>query len=411
MTDKAPVKREDRSVPHETQKRWSFTSSALVLIVGVSLLVGYAAGTRNDQIVAAVGPVIGLKQETGTLDLSSVQDTFRTLKSNFDGDLDEKALIQGASQGLVAASGDIHTQYFTEKEAEKFKDDLSGEIGGGIGAEIGIREDTPTIIRTLKDTPAERAGLKSGDKIVMINEEAVGKQTVDQVVQKIRGEIGSTVKLTIVRDGEAKEFTITREEITSPSVESKIDGDTGVLTITRFDEKTGESARIAAQEFVSKGVKKVILDLRDNGGGYLSAAPDVAGLWLENKIIVSERVKGKIEGEQRSGSNAPLKGLPTVVLVNEGTASASEIVTAALKEYGVASVVGEKTYGKGTVQSMVDLNNGALLKVTIQRWYTPKGNNLDKKGITPDQIVGLTKEDVDAERDPQLEAALARLAK
>jgi len=411
VTDKAPAQRDSSATPHDTQKRWNFTPSAFALIVGVAVIVGYAAGTRNDQILAAVAPVIGLKQETGTLDLSSVQNTFRTLKSNFDGDLDEQALIQGASQGLVAASGDVHTQYFTEKEAKQFKDDLSGEIGGGIGAEIGVREDQPTVVRTLKDTPAERAGLKAGDQIAMVNDEVVGKQTVDQVVQKIRGEVGSTVKLTIVRDGEAKEFTITREEITSPSVESEIRGDVGILTITRFDEKTGETSRIAAQEFVSKGVKKVVLDLRDNGGGYLSAAPDVAGLWLDNKVVVSERVKNQVKGEQRSGNNALLKGLPTVVLVNEGTASASEIVTAALKEYGAISVVGEKTYGKGTVQSMVDLNDGALLKVTIQRWYTPQGKNLDKKGITPDEVVGLTKEDVDAERDPQLEAALSRLAK
>lgn len=411
MTDKPPLKREHAHAPEETQKKWSFTPSALVLLLGVTIIIGYAAGTRNDQIIATVAPALGIKVETGSLDLSSVQNTFRQLKSNFDGDLDENALIQGASKGLVAASGDIHTEYFAEKEAKQFKNDLSGDIGGGIGAEIGMREEKPTVIRTLADTPAQKSGLQAGDQLLGINDEAVGEQTVDQVVQKIRGEVGSTVKLTVLRDDETKEFTITREKITSPSVSSSIDGDVGTLKISRFDEKTGEDARAVAQDFKNKNVKKVILDLRDNGGGYLTAAPEVAGLWLDNKVVVSERVGGETKAEQRSGSNAILAGLPTVVLVNGGTASASEIVTAALKEYGAVNVVGEKTYGKGTVQTMVDLNNGALLKVTIQRWYTPKGNNVDKKGITPDQIVGLTKDDVNADRDPQLEAAKARLAK
>ncbi len=411
MTETTPTKRERPPVPSGNQKRWSLSSSALVLVIGAAVLVGYAAGTRNDQIVAMVGPALGLKVETGSLDLSSVQRTFRTLKSNFDGKLDDAALIEGASKGLVAASGDIHTEFFTAKEAEKFKNDLSGDIGGGIGAQIGLRDQIPTVLETLKDTPAEKAGLKAGDQIMMVNDENVSKQTVDQVVQKIRGDVGSTVKLTIMRDDAPQEFTITRQAITSPSVESRIEGDVGVLTLSRFDDKTGETARAAAQEFTAKGVKKVILDLRDNGGGYLSAAPDVAGLWLDNKVVVSERVGSVTKDEQRSGSNAILAGLPTVVLVNGGTASASEIVTAALKEHGAATVVGEKTYGKGTVQTMLDLDHGALLKVTVQRWYTPKGNNVDKKGITPDEKVGLTKDDVNANRDPQLDAAKARLAK
>jgi carboxyl-terminal processing protease len=411
VTEHPPETREPKRAREEKTKKWSLAPSTAVLVMGVLLVVGYAAGTRHDQILATVGPALGIKVATGTLDLSSVQNTYRQLSSNFDGDLDENALIQGASKGLVAASGDIHTEYFTKKEAAQFEDDLNGDIGGGIGAEIGVRESKPTVIRTLANTPAEKSGLLAGDQLLAINEEAVGEQTVDQVVKKIRGEVGSTVKLSVLRGDETKEFTITRQTITSPSVTATVDGDIGTLKISRFDRETGNDARIAAQDFKNKGVKKVILDLRDNGGGYLTAAPEVAGLWLNNKVVVSERVKGKTQGEQRSGSNPLLEGLPTVVLVNGGTASASEIVTAALKEYGVASVVGEKTYGKGTVQEMKDLNDGALLKVTIQRWFTPKGNNVDKKGINPDQVVKLTKDDVNANKDPQLDAARARLAK
>lgn len=395
----------------EKQKKWSLAPGSFVLIMGLVFIVGYAAGTRHDRIVASVAPIVGIKVETGTLDLSTVQSTFRTLKQNYDGQLDDKKLIEGASKGLVAASGDEHTQYFDSKEAEQFRNDLNGNIGGGIGAQIGMRDDTPTIISVLADTPAEKEGLKAGDVILAVNEQVVGKQTVSDVVDKIRGEIGTTVKLTVGRDGETKEFTLTRQEITSPSVTSKKDGDIGILTISRFDEETGASARAAARQLKDQGAKKLIVDLRDNGGGTLPAAPEVAGLWLNNKVVVSERINGKTVDEQRTGSEAILEGMPTVVLVNGGTASASEIVTGALKDYGSATIIGQKTFGKGTVQQMIKINDGAMLKVTVQRWFTPKGTNVDKKGITPDQAVELTREDANAGRDPQLEAAKAFLSK
>lgn len=411
MSEKTPAKRGNPSVPSDKQKRWSFAPSSLVLLVGIAVVIGYAAGTRNDQIVATVAPALGFKVETGTLDMSSVQNTFRQLKANFDGKLDEKALTEGASKGLVSAAGDIHTEYFTREEAKEFDQDLTGNIGGGIGAEIGTRNGNATVLGVIKDTPASREGVKIDDVIAKVNDESMEGKSSSDVVSKIRGDIGTTVKLTVVRDGKLVEITLTREEIVSPSVTSEIQGETGVMTVVRFNGDTGEQARQAAQEFKAKGVKNVILDLRDNGGGTLEAAPELAGLWLNDKAVVSERIGGKTVGEQRTGKNAILAGIPTVVLVNENTASASEIVTSALKEYGVVSVVGAKTYGKGTVQTMIDINDGAMLKVTIQRWYTPKGTNLDGKGITPDVKVGLTKEDVDAKRDPQLDAAKAQLAK
>ena len=396
----------------EKQKQWRFAPSSFVLIIALAIIVGYAAGTRNDQILATVGPTLGIKVETGTLDFRQVQDTFRQLRANFDGALDDKALVEGASRGLVAAAGDAHTQYLSSKEAQEFRDSLSGTIGGGIGAEIGIRDSHPTIVSVIKDAPAQKEGLRAGDVIVTVNEEAVKEQTVDQIVAKIRGEVGTTVKLAVGRDGQVKNMTLTREKITSPSVTSKVDGDMGILTIARFDERTVELAQAAAQEFRKQNVKKVILDLRDNGGGYLSAAPGVAGLWLKDKLVASERHGDKVLDEQRTGSGDPvLAGLPTVVLINGGTASAAEIVAAALKDHDAVYMVGQKTYGKGTVQTMVDLDGGALLKVTVQRWYTPKGQNIDKKGLNPDQQVELKRDDVNANKDPQLDAARQYLSK
>jgi carboxyl-terminal processing protease len=287
---------------------------------------------------------------------------------------------------------------------------LTGDIGGGVGAEIGIRNSVPTVISVLPDTPALQAGVKAGDVLDEVNEQPLTKLTVDEIVQIIRGKIGTTVKLTITRDGEQKYFNITRADITSPSVTSKVNGDVGILTITRFDEQTGAQARTEGNKLKAAGVKKVILDLRDNGGGYLTAAPEVAGLWLNNKLVATEKRDGKVLDQQSTDNNAIFDGMPTVVLVNAGTASAAEIVSAALKDQDSnVSLVGELTYGKGTVQTTINMPGGALLKVTIQRWYTPKDKNIDGKGLTPDMVVGLTNTDILAGRDPQVDAALKQL--
>lgn len=382
-----------------------------MLILGVTLIVGYAGGTRSDQIVGLVAPVFGIKAETGTLDLASVQATYRALKANYDGDLDEQALVSGASRGLVASAGDTYTVYMDRKEAEEFNKDLTGDIGGGIGAEIGNRNKKPTIIRTLADTPAQKAGLQAGDVIVGVNDEATDGWSVNDTVNKIRGEIGTTVKVTVLRSGIPQEFTITRERITSPSVDSSVTDGIGILTLRRFDDTTTDLARKAAQEFKNQNVKRVILDLRGNGGGLLSAAQDIAGLWLRDKVVVSERTNGKTTDELKSGNNPILEGVPTVVLVNSGSASASEIVAGALQDHKAATLIGEKTFGKGSVQKLVELANGSILKVTVARWYTPNGKNINKEGISPNQKVDLTADDANAGRDPQLDAAKAYLNK
>lgn len=391
------------------EKKWSFAPGTFVLILALASFVGYAAGTRNDQIVSTVAPIIGLKVEAGTLDLSSVQTTFRQLKLNYDGTIDTNALVQGASRGLVAAAGDEYTVYMDRKEAEEFNKDLTGNIGGGIGAEIGSRNKRPTVLRTLPDTPAAQSGLKAGDVVYGVNDESAQAWTVDETVNKIRGEIGTTVKLTVGRGADVKEFTITRAKITAPSVESKIDGDIGILELNRFDDTTSNEARKAAQDFKNKGVKAVVLDLRGNGGGLLSSAQDIAGLWLNNKVAVVEKSKGKVVEELRTGSNAILDGIPTVVLVNQSSASASEIVAGALKDHGAATLIGEKTYGKGSVQRLVDLPSGSVLKVTVASWYTPKGKNINKQGISPNKKVELSADDANAGRDPQMAAALTSL--
>lgn len=381
------------------------------LTIAVVAVLGFAMGTRGNEIMGAVAPVLGFKTASGTIDLSEVEKTYAQLKANYEGSLDTQKLIDGASRGLVAAAGDQYTVFMDAKEAKAFNDDLSGQIGGGIGAEIGVRNNQPTIIRVLPGNPAEKAGLMAGDVITKINDQSTAGWAADKTATQIRGDVGTTVKVTVMRGDESKEMTITRASVSDPSVRAKVQNGTGIMTISRFDSETGDLARKAAQSFADQHVKNVILDLRGNGGGYLTAAQDVAGLWLDNKVVVTERTNGKIQDTIKTDSNALLAGLPTVVLVDGNSASASEIVAGALQDYKVATLVGEKTFGKGTVQKVLNLDNGALLKVTVAHWYTPNGINITKQGITPNTTVALTPADVNAGKDPQLDAALAQLNK
>lgn len=377
--------------------------AALVLAI---LLIGFVAGTRSEQIYALVSPLVGVKVETRTLDDSSIQTVYRTLKSHYNGTIDDSKLIEGAKQGMVAAIGDPYTVYFDKKDASDFNKELSGDIGGGIGAEIGIRNGQPTILRTLPDNPAEKAGLHAGDVVVSINDQSANGWDADKTVQAIRGEKGTSVKLVVKRGNDNKEFTIIRDIINNPSVSSDMRGDVGILNVNRFDEQTVALVRKSIDELKAKGMKKLVVDMRGNGGGYLDAAPGVAGMWLKNKLVVSVKANGGVSTNLMSEGDDVLNGVKTAVIVNGSSASATEIVTAALKYYKVATIIGEKTYGKGSVQELIPLANDTMLKVTIKRWYTPGNVNVNKKGITPDITVGLKQADLDAGSDPQLEKAI-----
>ena len=342
---------------------------------------------------------------TDEIDLTNVQFTYQKLKASYDGDLDTNALINGASRGLVAAAGDEYTEFLDAEQVKEFDNDLNGSIGGGIGAELYKKGDNVTIAQVLVNTPASKAGLKSEDVIAMVNEENVLGENVDTVVKKIRGEVGTTVKITVVRDGEPKEFSITREIISVPSVDSKTEDGILILQVSRFDEATARLMRGAIYNAKHKGgLKGVVVDLRNNGGGYLDAAVDAAGIWLDNKTVVTEKKGDKVIAQKTTGETAIAADIPTVVLVNQATASASEILAGALRDYKIAKIVGAKTYGKGSVQTMLSLPWDNKLKVTIARWYTPSGVNITKQGIKPDKEVTLEKDS-----DNQLEVAKGML--
>lgn len=380
------------------------TVVAFILVAGL----GYLAGSVNAGHFfwgGGIGQLVGADQ----LDTSTLQQTYEALQANFDGEIDKSKLIEGANKGMVAALDDQYTVFMNKQETTQFDDSLTGNIGGGIGVEIGMRNDVPTVVRVLKDNPAEKAGVMVNDIIIRVNGESIEGATVNEVVTKIRGEAGTTVKLSVFRDGAEKEISITRAQVTNPSAYGEVKEDTGILTVTRFDEQTGSLARAVAQDFKNKGVKSVILDLRGNGGGYVTAAQAVAGIWLDRELVVTEKRGNVVADELKSTGSPILAGIPTVVLVNESSASASEIVAGALRDHKAATLFGMTTFGKGSVQKLVDLMNGATLKVTIARWYTPAGVNISEKGITPDTEVKRTAEDFNAGRDPQLDAALNSL--
>lgn len=397
------------ATPLETERPAGISKNMYIITIAVVAVISFVAGTRGNEILGTIAPVLGFKVETGVLDLSNVQRTYRELKANYDGTVDDAKLIDGASRGLVEAAGDPYTAFMDAKEAQEFNDSLSGKIGGGIGAEIGLRSEIPTVIRILPGNPAERAGLLAGDIIIGVNDQSTDGWTATKTAEKIRGQVDTTVKVKVIRSGEEKEFTVTRAIVSNPSIQSVVSNGIGTLTITRFDDETAALAKKAAESFKQQNVRGIILDLRGNGGGYLTASQDVAGLWLNDKVVVSERTNGKVVDELKSGTNAILAGIPTIVLVNGSSASASEIVAGALQDHKAATLIGEKTFGKGTVQKVIDLGADTLLKVTIARWYTPNGKNITKEGITPNTIIELKAEDANADRDPQLDAAKQQL--
>ena len=384
------------------EKRQQLSWFLTLVIVAI---VSFVAGARSDALFANVASVFGVRTSNKTIDLSSVQKTYQELIANYDGKLDTQKLIYGANRGLVEAAGDPHTAYMDPDETKEFDKSLSGQIGGGIGAEIGLRNNKPTIIKPLENSPAQKARIKAGEVIVKVNDEASSDWSVEKVVSKIRGEVGTSVKLTLLSDGQTREVSVVRQNIVSPAVESEIDGEIGILKVNRFGDDTVSLSRKYASEFVEKGVKKVILDLRNNPGGTVGAAQGLLGIWLDNQIAMTERRGSEIVKTLRTTGTPILGNMKTVVLINGNSASASEITAGALREYGKATLVGQKSYGKGSVQIVLGLPGGSQMKVTEARWYTPKGKNIDKTGIEPDVKVDLSSDDVNNNVDPQMDKA------
>ena len=374
---------------------------------GPGMLEGSAAGLSLGEN-ADVPPELA-----NDLDFATFWKVWSLIREKYvDQPVSDQDLYYGALQGLLYGLKDPYSTYFTPKMAEEFDQEMAGTFFG-IGAEIGLNEDGQiVIIAPLPDTPASNAGVMAGDRILTIDGEDTTGMYVSTAVSKIRGEKDTSVSLQLIAPGAAEPRTvsITRGEIELKSVKWEVRPDNiGVIEVNIFNEDTESLFAQAAEEMRKANVKGIVLDLRNNPGGYLDGATNLAGYWIGSQTAVLEEVRGQQVSLPASG-DARFAKTPTVVLVNGGSASASEILAGALQDYGNATVIGEQTFGKGSVQEYQYLDDGSAVKITVARWLTPKGRSIDGEGIAPDQTVTFSVDDYHANKDPQLDAAFSFLA-
>ncbi len=388
-------------------KKYLLILILLILIFG-SFALGLNVGNGNISFS-------NNNYETGLpakLNYKNVNQLYSVLRANYDGHLSESQVMNGIMHGLANSPGDPYTEYFTKSEASVFNNELNNSFSG-IGAELSKNAAGDIqIIAPLSGYPASRAGLKPQDIISSINNVSTNGMSVETAVNDIRGPAGTKVNLGIIRGSQKIDISVVRQTITIPSVSTKIlKGNIGYMQIISFANDTSKLAYQAALKFKSDHVKGIILDLRNDPGGLLTAAINVSSLWVNNNSLILQEKRNNtvIDSYYGQGDNI-LSHIPTVVLINSGTASSAEITTGALHDNHQAYVIGTKSFGKGVVQELFNLNNGGVLKVTIASWYRPNGQDINKKGITPDQTVQLTNSDIKSGNDTQLNAALNYLS-
>jgi carboxyl-terminal processing protease len=378
-----------------------------ILLLGISFVSGGLY--FHDYVHSFIGttPLSSSNFETKTL-----QNVYSFLQDKYlypDQINDKKDTELGSVKGLVSSLDDPYTVYFSKDEYDSFQENLEGKFEG-IGAQIGLREEQLIIETPIDGTPANKAGLLPGDEIVTIDGESTIGLSVEEAVTKIRGEKGTEVKLEIARKGQdrLKTVTITRDVIDIPNITVEEKDGIAIISISQFQAETAQELDTKLAELSQKGVKKVVLDLRNNPGGYLQSAVETIELFApKGSIAVTEKGKNDKVIEELKTKKAPKYGdIPLVVLVNEGSASASEIVAGALRDLKKTQLIGKKTFGKGVVQSTQKFPDGSVLKYTIAEWFTPSGKAINKEGINPDIEIDLKSEDIKDKKDPQLDKAL-----
>ncbi|MFA6095034.1 MAG: S41 family peptidase [Candidatus Paceibacterota bacterium] len=395
-------------------------AGVIALVVTGSFFAGTTYERRMAQesarAVSVLNTAIPESLATTTADFAPFWKAWNLLNEKALSTTTDQEKVWGAIEGLASAYGDPYTVFFPPVEAKNFDSQVSGNFEG-VGMEVGVRDDVITIIAPLKDSPADRAGVLAGDKVYKIDDKVTTNLTVDEAVTLIRGPKGTSVKLTLIREGatEPIEKTIVRDQINIPTTDTELRKDgVFVIKLYNFSAVSPNMFRDALRKFVDSDSDRLILDLRGNPGGYLDAAVDMASFFLPaGKVIVRENYgeKQAEEVHKSLGYNVFTDKLKMVVLINAGSASASEILAGALRDNGVAKIVGTKSFGKGSVQELVKLTPTTSLKVTIAKWLTPNGISISDSGLTPDVEVKITADDVVKGQDPQTEAAAKLLLK
>ena len=393
-----------------------FGASLLAIaVVGSTFLVGYRSG-QHDPKVITVKNITNVDDPDIKADFGIFWQVWEKLKEqHIDGaTAKDKDLVYGSVHGLVGALKDPHTIFLPPSDAKKFEEDVSGHFGG-IGAEIGIRDEQLVVIAPVKDSPADLAGLKPKDKIIEVDGTFVSNMPVGEAVKLIRGEIGTKVVLMILRVGwsQPKKFEIIRDEIKTPTLDWDVkEGNILHIKLYAFNENAPNLFYRAIIDGSLKGADGIVLDMRNDPGGYLEVAVNLAGWFFpRGTVVVTEAFRDGNDRVFRTSGNGALQDVPVVVLINGGSASASEILAGALRDLKQSPLVGEKSFGKGSVQELQSLKDGSSLKITVAKWVMPKGSVIDKIGLVPDYEVKLTEEDAEKDSDPQLTKAFEVLKK
>ncbi len=425
------------------QNRASSIAIGVLLLAGV-FYAGFSIGEHRHLAIESVTELQGKVPAPGvgvTTDFSPFWSAWNVLNAKFVSATTTKVSDQdkvwGAISGLASSLKDPYTVFMPPEEAKMFESEINGNFEG-VGMEIGIKDDILTVVAPLKGTPAERAGIRPGDKILKINGEASANMSVEQAVSLIRGKKGTEVNLNLFREGKKEPFDIkvVRDTIDIPTLDTEVRPSTGgktasttasashgsglqqngvfVIKLYNFSANASRLFQGALKDFAASGSDKLLLDLRGNPGGFLEEAVRIASYFLpEGTVVVTEDAgdKGQSQVHRSYGYGLLTRNPKMVILVNGGSASASEILAGALQQHGVAKLVGTQTFGKGSVQELINITPDTALKVTVARWLTPNGTNISLKGITPDVVVKVTEDDLGKNKDPQMNKAIELLTK
>ena len=396
---------------------------AIILVVLGIFFTGFYFGKvgeqENEKIASILNKNIGVGEN---IDFAAFWKAWEVIDEKYVSSstttpekTDSKARVYGAIEGMVKSLGDPYTTFFPPVESKSFSEEISGNFEG-VGMEVGMKDDALTVIAPLKDTPAYRAGIKSGDKIIKINETLTSGLNTGEAIKIIKGKKGTKVKFTLVRDGvkEPLIIEVVRDVINIPTIDTEIKGDVFIISLYNFSAISSNSFRSALRKFIESGKYKMVIDLRGNPGGYLESAVDMASWFLPSgKVVVKEDFKNEKDTQvfRSKGYNIFNNQLKLVILIDGGSASASEILAGALHEHGIATLVGTQSFGKGSVQELVEITGDTSLKVTIARWLTPKGTSISNGGLTPDVVVKFDEKEFLKGVDNQLEKAIEILNK